>query len=123
MGALEALQAAVESQTAQIAGLAQTIAQLQEKIRPGREVYTLRDIAELPEAPSLKSLQNWRSTAPWKLPGHGKPDGFARDGQAAWYRETVEAWRRELLPSPFGPSRGRRRRIPAEQFQTKGESA
>jgi FtsZ-binding cell division protein ZapB len=106
-GLFEDLQAAVAAQTKTIAELALAVEGLKEKIAPTREVFTLREIAELPEAPSLKSLQNWRSTAPWKLPGHGRPDGYSRNGLAAWRRETVEAWRRELAPSPFGRPRGR----------------
>ncbi len=84
------------------------IAQLREKIRPSLETYTLRQLAELPGVPKLKSLQNYRRSAPDRLPGRGRPDGFAHNGEAAWRRETVMAWLAELAPSPFG-GRGRGR--------------
>lgn len=97
MGAIEALQAAVEAQSTVIASLTTEVMQLREKIEPTRETYTLADVAALPESPSLKTLRNY----PARQPNYGKPDGYV-GSRKAWYRETVEAWRRQLSPAPGG---------------------
>ncbi|MGD0728182.1 MAG: hypothetical protein ABSB63_21870 [Spirochaetia bacterium] len=99
MGALEDLTAAVSSLSSRVGELAAEVAELRAKVAPSREVYTLHDLAELPESPSLKSLQNRRELQP----NGGQADGF-RGSQKAWYRATVEAWRRELAPRPDAPA-------------------
>ena len=95
MGALEDLTAAVEAQGKQIEQLTVEISQLRQKVAPSREVYTLADLAELPEAPSLKTLRN----NPSRQPNAGQPDGY-RGAQKAWLAASVTAWRRELAPAP-----------------------
>jgi hypothetical protein len=116
-GALEDLTAAVQAQGEQIAALTAQLDELAKKIQPRRAVWTLKDLAELPESPSIKTLYNWRSKSPEKLPGHGKPDGFTRDSLAGWLDETVQAWRRQLMPMPFAirgnPDIGKHRSAPS----------
>lgn len=72
---------------------------IERRVLPARETYTLVELAELPEAPSLKTLRN----NPARQPNHGKEDGY-RGGRKAWHRETVEKWRRQLskYPEPRG---------------------
>jgi hypothetical protein len=107
MGILEELRDEVHALNEKIEKQNAEIMELREKIQPSREVYTLKDLADLPGVVSLKALQNYRRSAPQRLPGHGKPDGFAHNGEAAWRRETVMAWLAELAPNPFGRGRGR----------------
>ena len=95
MGCLEDLTAAVEAQTAKIDALAAEVAELRQKVAPSREIYRLRDLAELPESPSLKVLRNH----PERQPAGGVPDGY-RGGAKAWYAATVAEWRRQLAPGP-----------------------
>ena len=95
MGVFEDLLATLQAQGEKIDALAGEVRQLRAKIEPAREVYTLADLAELPESPSLKSLRNH----PERQPNGGVADGYR--GQAkCWLRPTVEAWRRELQPAP-----------------------
>ena len=96
-GVLEDLKAAVEVQSAMIDALTREVAALREKIQPQREVFGLRDLAELPESPSLKVLRNH----PERQPNHGLADGY-RGASKCWRAETVLAWRRELMPGPSG---------------------
>lgn len=96
-GAIEQLTALVEAQTATLAGLADLVRGLSDRINPTRETYTLADLAVLPESPSLKTLRN----NPDRQPNGGVPDGYA-GSKKAWRRETVEAWRRQLSKSPLG---------------------
>ena len=97
MGVLESIAEKQDALAAAIAELGGVVAALSEKITPTREVYTLRDLAELPESPSLKTLRNNQA----RQPNHGKPDGY-RGREKCWTRETVEAWRRELSAAPAG---------------------
>lgn len=97
-GILEELAEAIHAQGRQLEALTAEVSQLREKVQPTRTVYMLRDLVELPEAPSLKTLRN----CPERQPNGGQPDGF-KGTQKAWYRETVEAWRRNLAPRPDGP--------------------
>lgn len=95
MGVLEDLTAAVEAQSAKIDALAAEVTELRQKVAPSREIYTLADLAELPESPSLKTLRN----CPDRQPNAGRPDGY-HGAAKAWYRETVDLWRRLLSPDP-----------------------
>ena len=101
-GAIEDLTAAVAAQAERLAELSVVVLALSEKVSPHRETYTLADVAELPEAPSLKTLRNNQA----RQPRGGVPDGYI-GSKKAWHRETVEAWRRELShePQPRGWSR------------------
>jgi hypothetical protein len=96
-GALESLAEKVEAQAAAIAELGGIVAALAEKIVPTREIFSLRDVAELPESPPLATLRSH----PARQPNHGKPDGY-RGREKCWRRETVSAWRRELSAAPAG---------------------
>jgi hypothetical protein len=98
-GILEELAEAIHSQSRQLEALTAAVSQLREKVQPTREIYTLRDLAERPEAPGLKTLRN----CPDRQPNAGQPDGY-RGAQKCWYAETVLAWRRQLSPRP-GTSR------------------
>ncbi len=100
MGILEDLAAAIEAQSRKIEQLTAAVAELREKVLPQREVYTLRDLAELPEAPALHTLRN----SPARQPNRGQADGY-KGAQKAWRRATVEAWRRELTPGPSAAPR------------------
>jgi len=100
MGALEDIRDEVHALAEKIDAQNAAIAELLEKVHPTRETYTLKQLAELPESPALKTLRSWRYSSPHKLPGGGKPDGFTHDGLQAWRRETVEEWRRALLKHP-----------------------
>lgn len=95
MGVLEDLVSAIEAQSAKIDALAAEVGQLREKVAPSREIFTLRDIAALPESPSLHTLRN----NPGRQPNGGQADGY-RGTQKAWYRQTVDGWRRSLAPRP-----------------------
>lgn len=95
MPILEDLLLAVETQSAKIDLLREEVRELQQKVAPSREIFTLRDLAELPEAPSLKTMRN----RPELQPNRGQADGY-RGAQKAWRAETVEAWRRQLSPLP-----------------------
>ena len=97
MGALEDLTAAVTAQGKQLEALAAEIAELRAKVAPTREIYTLRDLVELPESPSLKTLRNH----PERQPNGGIADGY-RGGQKAWTASTILGWRRQLSPRPEG---------------------
>lgn len=81
----------IEALTAVVEALTEKVEALERLVLPIRESYTLAELAELPEAPSLKTLQN----NPARQPNCGKPDGL-RGGKKAWRRETVEKWRRQL---------------------------
>ncbi len=87
----------LEDLAAALADLRAELAALRENRLPTREVYTLADLAELPEAPCIKTLRN----NPGRQPNYGKPDGYVGT-RKAWHRETVEAWRRQLSPAPEG---------------------
>jgi hypothetical protein len=95
VGILEDLVGRIETQSVKIDALAAEIAELRAKVAPSREIWTLADLAELPESPSLKTLRNCTA----RQPNGGVPDGF-RGAQKAWYAETVLAWRRQLSPRP-----------------------
>jgi hypothetical protein len=95
VGLLEDLASSITAQSAKIEALSAQIAELRAKVAPQREIYTLSDLAELPESPSLKTLRN----NPDRQPNAGQPDGY-RGAAKAWRRETVEAWRRQLAPRP-----------------------
>jgi hypothetical protein len=97
MGVLEAIAEKQDVLAAAIAELGGVVAALSEKITPSREIYTLHDLATLPESPSLKTLRNNQA----RQPNGGKPDGY-RGREKCWLRETVEAWRRELASTPAG---------------------
>jgi hypothetical protein len=90
----------LEAQSAKIDALAAEVAQLRAKVEPAQEIYSLRDLAELPGSPSLSSLRN----RPELQPHGGIPDGY-RGSLKSWYRETVESWRRQLSPGPDVPPR------------------
>jgi hypothetical protein len=95
MGILEDISARLETQSAKIEMLRIEIAELREKVAPQRQVFTLHDLVELPESPSLKTLRNH----PERQPNAGQPDGY-RGTAKAWYRSSVETWRRQLSPAP-----------------------
>lgn len=96
-GILESFAEKIDAQAAAIAELGGVVAALAEKIEPTRQVYTLTDIAALPESPSLKTLRNNQA----RQPNGGKPDGY-RGREKCWHRETIDAWRRELSAAPAG---------------------
>lgn len=95
MGILEDLLAAIEALSKKIDALTSEVAQLRQKVAPQREIYTLRDLAELPESPRLKTLRN----NPARQPNGGQPDGY-KGAAKCWYAETVLTWRRKLSPGP-----------------------
>ena len=97
MGILETIAEKVDAQATAILELGGMVAALSEKVSPTREVYSLADLAALPEAPSLKTLRKNQA----RQPNGGKPDGY-RGREKCWYRETVAAWRRELASEPAG---------------------
>ncbi len=89
----------LEQLTALVEAISVKIDAIERRVLPVRETYTLEELAELPEAPSLKTLRN----NPARQPNRGKEDGF-RGGRKAWHRETVERWRQQLskYPEPRG---------------------
>ena len=99
MGILEDLTAAVSSLSSRVGELAAEVSELRAKVAPAREIYTLHDLAELPESPSLKSLRN----RPELQPNGGIPDGY-KGSSKAWLAATVLAWRHELAPRPDAPA-------------------
>jgi hypothetical protein len=101
VGLLEDLVARIEAQSVKIDALASEVAELRQKVVPSREIFTLRDVAALPESPSLKVLRN----NPSRQPNGGQADGY-RGSQKCWTAATVENWRRQLSPRP---DRGLRR--------------
>ena len=96
-GLLESLAEKLDAQAAAIAELGGIVAALSEKIEPVRQVYSLADLAALPESPTLNTLRKNQA----RQPNHGKPDGY-RGREKCWHRETVSAWRRELSAAPAG---------------------
>ena len=97
MGVLESIAEKQDVLAAAIAELGGVVAALSEKITPTREIYTLIDLTTLPESPTLNTLRKNQA----RQPNHGKPDGY-RGREKCWYRETVQAWRRELASAPAG---------------------
>jgi hypothetical protein len=102
-GLLESIAEKQDVLAAAIAELGGVVAALSEKVEPVRQVYSLADLAALPESPSLKTLRNNQARQPkgGKDRKAGEPDGY-RGREKCWYRETVEAWRRELASAPAG---------------------
>jgi len=96
-GLLESIAEKQDVLAAAIAELGGVVAALSEKVEPTRQIYSLADLAALPESPSLKTLRNNQA----RQPNGGKPDGY-RGREKCWHRETVEAWRRELSAAPAG---------------------
>lgn len=105
MGILEELRDEVRTLNESIGKQAAEIAALREKIQPGREVYRLKDLVELPEAPALKTLRN----NPARQPRGGVPDGYA-GREKAWRRDTVLEWRRQLAENPYEDRKPPRRK-------------
>jgi len=89
----------IERLTAAVEALVTKVEAIERRVLLFRETFTLEELTELPEAPSLATLRN----NPDRQPNRGVPDGF-RGKKKAWRRETVEAWRRNLdsTPSPRG---------------------
>ena len=97
MGLLEEIAASLQALVSRVDALAGEVAELRAKIQPSREIWTLKNLADLPESPSYKTLLN----NPSRQPRGGIPDGY-RGSARCWYASTVQAWRRELAPAPSG---------------------